>query len=709
VTSLVLARRSRLRSRGGEVVRWILFAAAFLSVVATVLGGSTSLFVHGASMGALYGLMAVGLIVVYRTCRVINFAVAAVGAVPAMSGLILIAGRGANYFVALAVVLVGGLAMGAVVDVLIVRRFADSPRLILTVATLGVAQGLALLSLFIPAWLGSGSRAALVRTPWTGAVLSDAHSRPLLRGDQLVAILSVLVLCGGLELFCRRTRAGIALRALADNKDRALLLGVPVHAVQTIAWMVAGLFGATGLFLRAPLTGIPVDATLGPGVLLFALAAASVGRFDRVGIALATGVAAGVLEQASVARTGTGDLAYALMVGIILLALLAGRRDPSRSLDASTWQGSRNYVRIPAALRHLPEVIGARVLLIAAVAALTLAAPALVTAGELGNLTTIPIFGIVAVSLVVLCGWSGQVSLGQFGLVAVGAVVGGGLAANHGVDFFVAVAAGTAAGALVSIVVGLPALRVQGIYLAVVTMAFAGAAQYYFLDPRYVLAKSGVLPEGRIQRPVLWGRIDLAHDRNFYNLTLVFLGLAVAAAVALRRYRSGRIFAAVRDNSRAASAYGVNVTRARLAAFAIAGGFSALAGVLLAYQQQAVDPSVYGIVPSIEIFIVVVIGGLTSLTGALLATALVEGVRLFGSRHLFESAHLLVTGPALLVILMFLPGGVADVLFGIRDRFLRAVANRHDPADADRGAAAMVRVPNELDPADDDRILEPAT
>jgi branched-chain amino acid transport system permease protein len=221
---------------------------------------------------------------------------------------------------------------------------------------------------------------------------------------------------------------------------------------------------------------------------------------------------------------------------------------------------------------------------------------------------------------------------------------------------------------------------VQGIYLAVVTMAFAGAAQYYFLDPRYFLASRGVLPHGRnsrIQRPVLWGRFDLGNDRNFYVVTLLFLIAAVAAALALRRNRSGRVFAAARDNSRAASAYGVNVTRARLSAFAIAGGMAGLAGALLAYQQQAVDPSVYGIAPSIEIFIIVVIGGLTSLSGALIATVLVEYVRLFGSTHLFTNAHLLVTGPALLLILMFLPGGVADVLFRIRDRVLRLVAARH--------------------------------
>jgi branched-chain amino acid transport system permease protein len=505
------------------------------------------------------------------------------------------------------------------------------------------------------------------------------------RGDQLFAGVAVLVLCCGLEWFSRHTRLGIALRAAADNKDRALLLGIPVRTVQTAAWMIAGLFGASALFLRAPLTGIPVDGTLGPGVLLFALAAASVARFERVTVALAVGVAAGVLEQASVARTGTGDLAYALMVGLILVALIGQRRRTSRALDAGdSFEDARRYRRVPAVLSVTPEVRILRALLIVAAVGAGLLAPSLVSPGELGNLTTILISGIVAVSMVVLSGWSGQISIGQFGLVGVGAAVAGGLAANHSVDFFVALAAGTAAGAVVAIVLGLPALRLQGIYLAVVTLAFAGAVHYYFLDPRYVLAHTGVLPRGsatRIQRPVLWGRFDLGADRTFYVVTLIFLALVLGAAVALHRNRSGRIFTAARDNGRAAASYGINVTRARLASFSIAGGIAGLAGVLLAYQQQAVDPSVYGITPSIEIFLIVVIGGLTSLSGALVATVLIEGVRLFGSTYLFTNVDLLVTGPGLLLVLMFFPGGVGDGLFWIRDRFLRSVANRRNVAE----------------------------
>jgi branched-chain amino acid transport system permease protein len=320
-----------------------------------------------------------------------------------------------------------------------------------------------------------------------------------------------------------------------------------------------------------------------------------------------------------------------------------------------------------------------RLISVGAIAALAVAAPWLVSQGSIGTLTLLPIYAIVAVSMVVLVGWAGQISMGQFGLVGVGAAVAGGLAANHNIDFFVALTLGCLAGAGVAAMLGLPAMRVPGVYLAVVTLAFAGAMQYYFLDPRYVLHSIGVLPQGdasRIQRPWLWGGVDLSNDRTFYFLTLVFLALAILGAQALRRYRSGRIFIASRDNTNAAPTYGINLARTRLSAFALSGAIAAGAGVLLAYQQQAVDQSSYGVIPSIEIFLVVVIGGVTSIGGAVIATVLVEWVRLFGSTYLFNNAELLVTGPGVLLMLLISPGGIGALLDRARTRFFQAVATR---------------------------------
>ena len=178
-------------------------------------------------------------------------------------------------------------------------------------------------------------------------------------------------------------------------------------------------------------------------------------------------------------------------------------------------------------------------------------------------------------------------------------------------------------------------------------------------------------------RPILWQRVDLSNDRSFYYLCVVFLAVALLAARSFRRNRSGRVLIAARDNQRAAPAYSINLARTRLAAFAISGALAAMAGVLLAYQQQAVDAGAYGIVPSIEIFVATVIGGLTSLPGAVGGAVLITWVKLFGEDHL-KGITLLVTGPGLLFILLLLPGGFAEGFFRMRDSFLRFVANRHD-------------------------------
>jgi branched-chain amino acid transport system permease protein len=647
---------------------------AVVAVIRLVFGGSTALYVNGAAAGVLYGLMAVGLILIYRSNRFINLSVSAIGAVPAMVALILMTSRGTSYWVGLPIALVGGLAVGAVVDVVIIRRFAQRSRFTLTVVTLGVAQGLALVALLVPGWMGSEAQQSLVDTPWSGVIARSA-GRPVLTGDQLFAVVAVALLCGGLALFLRVSRLGIGLRAAAENSPRAELLGVPVRRVQTVAWAFAGLLGAASIFLRAPLTGVPLDGTLGPGILLFALAVASVARFSSVGVALVAGVVVGILEQASVSKTGSGDLAYALMLAVVFVALVVRRPDYVRSLsaDEADWDSTQTVRPLPRRLARLPQVQGMRALLVVASLAVAVVAPLVVTEGQIGNMTTIPLFGIVAVSMVVLTGWAGQMSLGQFGLVGVGALLGGSWAAGHGIDLFVALAVGTVGAALVAGLLAIPAVRVQGVYLAVVTMAFAGAMQFYFLDRRYALGDVGLLPSGfsRIERPVLWGRIDLGDDLSFYYLVLAFLVLAVAAVATMRGNRGGRVLMGIRDNAKEASAMALSVPRTRLAAFMVSGGLAGLAGALMAYQQGAVDPQVYGIDNSMLIFIVVVIGGVTSLSGALAATAVIIWVRLFGDTYLFAHADLMVTGPGLLVVLLIVPGGFADVIFRARDRFAR--------------------------------------
>jgi branched-chain amino acid transport system permease protein len=376
------------------------------------------------------------------------------------------------------------------------------------------------------------------------------------------------------------------------------------------------------------------------------------------------------------------------MLVVILLALLAQRKSMSRAYDTgvSSWDVVKSFRPIPTELRGLAEVEFARYALWGLAVVTALGAPFIIKSSNMGLLTQLPIYGLIGVSLVVLTGWAGQISLGQFGLVGAGALAAGGLIANHNIDFFAAMAIGIVAGVGVAVIVGLPAVRIQGLYLAVTTLAF-GYAMAYFLNKNYWVGRH-LLPKGlaaNINRPVLYGRIDLTKERNFYYVCVVFLALAVAAALAFRKNRSGRVLIAARDNQRAAPAYSINLTRTRLAAFAVSGGMAGAAGVLFAYSQHQVIQQAFGIDQSISVFLAAVIGGLTSVPWAVLGVIGLEWFTLFGphfygglGQNVVAVMPLLLTGPLLIVNMYFYPGGSAENGFQNRDKFLRWVAARHN-------------------------------
>jgi branched-chain amino acid transport system permease protein len=681
----------RSSARGPVVIRFTVYSLGFLLFMTQGLGMSAPDTVNGLALGALYGIIGVALVLIYRTSRIINFAAGALGAIPAITALLMVTNKGVNYLVALPVALIGGFLIGGLTDILVMRRFDKSPRLILTVVTIGVAQSFAALGFFLPVWFGAKATGApRVVTPWSDLAWHSSRGQPILTGDQVFAFAVVLVLTVALSVFLKRSRMGIALRASAENADRAALLGIPVKRVSTLAWSLAGLLAAMAIFAQAPLIGVPGDATLGFDALLYGLAAAVVARMDRLGVALGAGAGIGLIIFRSVSRTGSGNVASALMLIIILVALLAQRGSLSRAMDTgvSTWQSVKSFRPIPSELRNVKEVQTARVFLYGLLLLIAVGAPFVVGDTRLPKLETLPLFGIVAVSLVVLTGWAGQISLGQFGLVGIGAAAAGGLAANHNIDFFVALAIGIGAGALTAVIVGLPAVRIQGLYLAVTTLAFGYAMQYYILNRNYWLGRH-LLPHGQsasLLRPVLYGRIDLENDRYFYFTGLVFFLLSVAAALAFRRNHSGRVLIAMRDNQRAMASYAVNPVRTKLAAFAVSGAFAGLAGVLFAYQQHNVLPDSYNVLSSIAVFLAACIGGLTSVWSGALGVIGFQAFVFFmpeiyqpllkHHQTISSVIPLLLTGPLLILNLYFNPGGLAEQCFSARDKYLRKVAHK---------------------------------
>jgi len=635
------------------------------------------IILQGIIIGCLYALIAFGLILIYRANRLVSFAQAGLGSVPAVLALLLLAAHHWPYPVAVAIVLVGAALTGFLVEFVIMRRFANSPRLIATVATIGIAQLLGLVEFYLPKWV-TGEVVSpqnfvtpLSRFSWNfGGVIQN--------GNALVIPLVVAAVMVGLGAFFRFTRLGIAVRASADNDERASLLGIPVKRVSTVVWIIAAVCSGLGVFLRAPVVGLPLGGLIGPVILLYALAAAVVARMESLPVALGAGMAIGVLDQSANYATRRGDVSVSLMLPLLLVALAFQRRRLSRAFDTgvSTFRTLREFRPIPQELRHTPEVRWGVAGVAVIVTGVLLAAPYLVGTQRANFASLVIIYAIVGVSLVVLTGWAGQISLGQFAFSGLGAGVAGGLAVNHNLDFFLTLVIAGVVGAAVAVLIGLPTLRVPGLFLAVVTLGFAATVNGYFLNPKYF---GGLLPDAAktITRPVLWDRIDTRGDVAYYYVCLAVLAVTYLSARCMRRTRSGRVFISVRDNVRAAQSFGMNAARSRLAAFAASGFIAAVAGALLAYQQGSVDREAFTILASLDVFVFAVVGGLTSLAGAILGAVYYEGLKYFGPTALhLKNLDVLATGAGVLFLLLFLPGGLAEGVYRVRDRILRGIANR---------------------------------
>ncbi|MEY2464215.1 MAG: branched-chain amino acid transport system permease protein livM, partial [Acidimicrobiaceae bacterium] len=403
--------------------------------------------------------------------------------------------------------------------------------------------------------------------------------------------------------------------------------------------------------------------------------------------AFLAGLFIGIVDQTIVFSTNTAGLSDPAVFVVVVVALLVQRGKLSRAMElgASSWQVVKEVRPIPLELRKLPEVRRTLTVLAVLVGLFVLGAPFILGDSQTPEATIMVIYAIIGVSLVVLTGWAGQISLGQYAIAGIGSATAAGLATNHHWDFFITIAAGALVGAAIAVAVGLPALRIQGLFLAVTTLAFAFAVQS-LLNKDYfawLLPKSGALAN----RPILLGSIDLedssdigplhlTKDAKYFYLCLVFLVLALAMARSLRRHRSGRVLIAVRDNGRVAQAFGVNLARSRLAAFAISGFIAGMAGALLAYQNRAFADNAFPPERSIEIFLLTVIGGIGSLPGAMLGALYVRGLPLLPGLRDIDQISLLTTGLGLLVLLLFLPGGLAEGMFKIRDGWLRRVASK---------------------------------
>ncbi len=647
-------------------------------------------YLQGAVIGALYALVAMGLIVIFRANQIINFAQAQLGAVPAVLAALLVAKQGWSWWAVLPIVFLGAAALGGAVEVTVIRRFSSAPRLILTVATIGTGLLLVVLEFYVKQWVpGSlleqtGDR---IPTPFDG--LETRIGVVTFNGNHVAAVVAAAIVVATVGAFFRYTDLGIAVRASAENANRASLLGIPVKRVSTVVWIMAAVLSSVAVFLRIPLIGLNLGGSISLNVLLFALVAAAFARFDDLPLAFLGGMGATMATDAIQFQTQRASFTAPVLLGIVLVALLTQQRRSGRafSTGVSTWQSVKDIRPVPVELRRLPEVRRARLGLIVGGALLALTFPFLVGADKSGLAVELVVYAMVGVSLVILTGWSGQISLGQFGIAGVGALVGGGLAANYNWDFFVVLAVAGVCGAAVATLIGIPAVRIQGLLLAVTTLAFAFTVELFVLTHEwfeFLKPDSGNF----VEPPVLYGILDLGTrsdvlgvdmrpDTKIYYVAILLLGAFCLAASKLRRSRTGRILVGVRDNDKGVQAYGINVALTRLFAFALSGFIAGVAGALFAYQLGTVSPSVFSPDKSLLALTTVVIGGAAALPGAVLGALFVFGLPLLPVLEDVDQVRQLISGFGVLAILLFLPGGLSELVYGKRDEFLRWVADRH--------------------------------
>lgn len=654
-----------------------LATAMGVAVVAAALllpqGAPMGVLLRGIVVGSLGGLLAMGLVFIYRANSLINFAQGELGAFAAVFTFELVVQARLPYVLAIVIAVASAVLLSAGLEIAIMRRFAEASRLIATVVTIGLAQLLLFLEIIIPVlferYSVEGIQAGRLAFPSPFSSPAFEFSGIIFSYDSVIALVVVAAVVIALTVFLRGSMIGVAIRAAAQNRDRAALLGIPITRLGTISWALAGGLSAIAAILRAPLTGYFPGTLGGPALLARALAAAAIGRFESFTATFLAAVGIAVVETVYLYNFAAAGPLDAIVLSIVLVALLArsGRGARAAWGTVSSWQSVREVRPIPSELAGLRPVVNARRGLIALGLVALVAVPPFLNTSATRLVSVVFVFAMVAVSLVVLTGWAGQVSLGQWAIVGLGGFSAAALATRANAPNFVVVLlfAGLV-GAAVSVLLGLPALRLKGIFYGVTTFVFAVASTWFLTFD--VFDTSGFVP-----RPTFAG-LPLDTELRFLYVVVAVALLTLLAARNLRQSRVGRVLIASRDNEPATQAFGISLVLAKLTAFGVSGFIAGTAGALYVFLVRTADIGDFGPERSILLFGLAVIGGLGSISGAVLGAVYVLGSQFF----LPTWGSFLATGLGVILFLIAFPGGLGELVNRGRDHLLRRLAERED-------------------------------
>ncbi len=644
--------------------------------------------------GLVFGLLAMGIVLIYRSTKVINFAVGNMG----LPGTALFAVMMINYdfpfwpalFAALAI----GAVIGTTVELIVVRRLFDRPRVILLVATVGLAQLMSAVLLTIP---DPDVGDAVIGYPVAiGSMWEDVFGLRIRGADiQILVLVPVIALLLGLWL--NRTVFGKSITASADNPDLSRLAGINPKIVSTVVWTIGGFLSTLSMILLSGGGGAAGLTNLGPFTLTSALAAAVLGGMRSFPRAMVGGIVVGLAENAF-RFYFPGD--PGLSSFIFFIAIVVAIYWQSRGADDSVMSFAPKVQPIPDRLKdvfwikHLPRIAISFVLLL--VFLLTWFHESIgffeIKSSRFLLYSAIAAFAICAASVTVITGWSGQLSLAQMAYAGLGALSAAtfhrGLSMDIGwrgtriIDFELggvpqlwAIILATFTTAAIAAITGIGALRVRGLMLAISTFAFAIAAQQYlYARPLF----SGG------ERSVLFDRgyfltVFLKDQRNYFYFTLCCTVLVMLVLSRLRRSGIGRSIIAARDNPDTAAAYTVSPVRMKLMAFAIAGGTAGFGGALLGNLVRNIRYSEANFLvgDSLQLVGMTVIGGLGSVLGSVLGALWVRGLPTFWPDN--ELVPLFSSSIGLLVILMYFPGGMIQIANAARQGIVGLAERRLPP------------------------------
>lgn len=618
ITSRITSRQSRPTLVAALVVAIFVGFVIQESWAGYEITGDTILrfVVVGITLGSIYAVAASGLVVTYTTSGIFNFAQGAIGMLMAFVYWELKVNAGVQTLVAL-VITVGIAAplLGMAIERVLMRRLTDAP----LVAQLVVTIGLMLALMGFTLWLWDPDQVRSIGTFFPDSVILGDIPGGIQIGDtflpyyRLITILTGIAIAVGLRFVLYRTRLGIAMRAVVDNRDLAALNGARPGRISSFSWALGSAMAAlAGIFLAEELSSLSVDVlTL---LIVDAFAAAIIGRLRSLPLTYVGGMIIGLslaFQSNFLSWTGRwANAASAIPTIILFLALLflpQARIEGRRSLRVVT-------PRVPS-MRRAAFGMGV-LLLVVFVAALFLGRT------DIRDVTLGVGTALIMLSLVPLTGWSGQISLAQITFVGAGAFAIAEWGRDLGTLGGLAVAAAFAIP--FGLLIALPALRLQGLYLALASMAFAVMATYVFFNQPEVLGAGAkrvapfeILGWNTAEPFSIFGH-EFPADTGLLFMTVVVFAIVGLGVTFLRRGTFGRRLIAMRDSPAACATLGVNLLRMKLIVFVLSAAMAGFAGALYGALLGSVTSQSFEMLVGLPYLLLLVVGGVSVVSGALM-------------------------------------------------------------------------------------------